>query len=130
MATVPPFSRVTIPPRPPGRTVVVEAQVVPLARGERLSLDELVELARRERALLRAELRRQLALTRIDAPSDAPATHWYARPWARIAAATMLGYALGRSKALRVLASLTFGATLALAVDRALTHAEPASARW
>jgi hypothetical protein len=127
MAPQPPFSPVTIPPTPPRtepRTIVIETELLPLVDDDRPELEELVAMARMEREMFRAELRRRLALVHL----EQSALPWYAQPWAKLGAAALVGYAIGRSRALRVVASLTFGATLALAIDRALAHGEPASA--
>jgi hypothetical protein len=102
---------------------LVATEIVPLVDEDRPLIDELVELARVERELRRVEAHERYAVIAIDL-EPAP---WFARPWARIGAAALLGYALGRSRTLRTLASLTFGAALVMSVDRALTHGEPAS---
>ncbi|HVV88640.1 MAG TPA: hypothetical protein VHE35_36600 [Kofleriaceae bacterium] len=102
----------------------LETEIVPVLDEDRPLIDDLVALARVERELQRAAERQRYAMIAIDV-DVAP---WFSRPWARLAAAAVLGYAMGRSRALRLIAALGFGAALAAAVDRALAHTGPVPA--
>lgn len=106
--------------------LVIERELVPLIDDDRPAIDALVELARIDRALRVAEFKERYAVVHLELSKEP----WFTRPWARLGAAALVGYAFGRSKTLRVMASLTFGAVLAMAVDRALAHAAPAPAHW
>jgi hypothetical protein len=126
----PPLSRFTsiashLAEREPPIAVVVETELVPVDDDDRPAIEDLIELARIDRALRRADLHTRYAIVAL-APDPQP---WFGRPWARLGAAALVGFALGRSRILRVAASVTFGAMLALAVDRALAHTAPAPAR-
>lgn len=125
----PPLSRFTsiashLAQRDPPIEVVIETELVPLEDDDRPAIDDLIELARINRALRRADVRSRYAIVAL-APDPQP---WFTRPWARLGAAALVGFALGRSRVLRVAASVTFGGMLALAVDRALAHTAPAAA--
>ena len=106
---------------------MIETEIVPLEDDDRPPIDELVALARAERDLMRLDHLQRYAIVALDVDEREP---WFARPWARMSAAALVGYALGRSRTLRLLASLGLGAALALAVDRALAHTAPVPARW
>lgn len=106
--------------------LLAETEVVPYLDDDRPTLEELVELARAERDLRRAEAHRRWELI-ASAGEPAP---WFASPWARVGACALVGFALGRSRWVRALATAAAGAVLVMSVDRALAHTAHAPASW